>query len=173
MEIEKGEFLGTLSKTFGKEGQMLLKFNPDYSEALKKTELVLIEINNKPVPFFISEIQMRNNNSAIVKFHNYFNTQIVEEFVGCKVYFKLYNNTFPRETALTFDLKGYTLFDVKSGKIGIINELIKYPNNILIQIFKDNAEILVPFSDELVIDVNKLKKTITINIPEGLLGLNL
>ena len=46
MEIKKGEFLGTISKSYSTDGRVLLKFNPDYIEDIKKKE-ALIQLFNK------------------------------------------------------------------------------------------------------------------------------
>ena len=172
MEILKGEFLGTISKTFGKNGEVLLKFNPEYYEVLKKLESILIEIDNIPVPFFISSIEFRNNKSAIITFHNYNHTEMMEEYVGCEVYLENKYYTDSDNPILPFNIKGFKINDRQLGEIGFIENILEYPNNTLIQVIRENKEILLPFNKELIIKADKNKKVIIINLPGGLIDLN-
>ena len=165
MTINKGELIGSLSKTYGTDGRIILKFNPEYFESLKKTELVLIDINNQPVPFFISAIEFRNNRSAILKFHDYNSEEIIQEFVGHKIYFHLKDNGSEKRV-LNENLKGYFVIDKKYGHIGIVQEIIRYSKNSLMRLLNKEDEILIPLSENIIIniDVANIANTEILNI---------
>jgi len=169
MEITKGKFLGTISKTFGKNGEILLKFNPEYFEVLKKTESVLIEIDNVPVPFFISNIHFRNKKSAVITFKNYNHAEIMENFIGCEVYLDSNYTKSIDNPLLPFNIKGFRIVNDKLGEIGYIKNIIEYPNNTVIIVKRHNDEVILPFSEKLILEVDRNKKSILFDVPDGLI----
>jgi len=51
--------------------------------------------------------------------------------------------------------------------------VLEYPNQALFQVFRDGKEILIPIQDEIITAVNREKKQILIDAPEGLIDLYL
>ena len=58
---------GSLLRTFGTKGEIILKFNTDLPEKIKQLESIFIDVDGKLVPFFIVEIKKKSNDSAAVK----------------------------------------------------------------------------------------------------------
>lgn len=172
MKIKSGEFIGTLSKSFGNDGRVLLKHVQGFSDRLKKMELVIIEINNQPVPFFLSHIEVRNSKSAIIKFHDYDNREIIEEFIGCKVYSNESISDISDNSIYSFSIKGFKVIDEINGEIGTISEILEFPKNSLLKIVEGEREFLIPFVKESIVKVNKSKKILNVKIPDGLLNIN-
>ena len=169
MEIEKGEFIGTLSKTYGTDGRILLKFDPVWQYLLNELELVLIEVNNVPVPFFIEDIRFRNNRSAIIKFKDFDSEEIIIEFVGQKIYLDAMSQT---QESNKNDLTGFLVRDNNFGEIGKVDEIIEYPQNAVLKVNYKGREVFIPLSDELIIKIYKKKKIIITDCPEGLFDIN-
>ena len=55
--------------------------------------------------------------------------------------------------------------------IGTIINIIDHPGNTLIEVDADGTEVLIPLNDNTFEHINKSKKQISINLPEGLLDL--
>ncbi|MBN2519398.1 MAG: hypothetical protein JXB17_02740, partial [Bacteroidales bacterium] len=157
--------------TYGTKGQIILKFNPDLYDILKKLELVVIEIHNKPVPFFISHIEFRNNRSAIIKFHDFDSETIFQEFVGHKVYFHDKKDGLQKD-ALYENLKGFSVVDINYGKLGKIVDFIHYSKNIILKVIHEEGEILIPVSENIIINIDVENKVIETNCPLGLIEIN-
>jgi 16S rRNA processing protein RimM len=170
--LKKGEWIGTLSKTFGTAGQMVLKHDPDLIETLQKTELVLLEINHEPVPFFIEYIEIRNASSAFIKFLDFDSEEQVKELIGNKIY--LPSQTSGQKEFHQQDLRivGFTITDPSLGEIGRVESLITYPNNSVIRVINNKKEILIPVNDEIIKKIDKKKRIIMVSLPDGLLDLN-
>ena len=81
--------LATVRKTFGKGGELILKFRPDVPQniidQLNKEEPVFIQLDGIPVPFFLTSIAFRGNDQAMVCFENYLSENLAAEWVGKKV----------------------------------------------------------------------------------------
>ena len=70
-------------------------------------------------------------------------------------------------------LVGYTVEDVNFGKVGIIKAINDSTAQSLFEIDRDGTEILIPMNDAFIKKVDKKKKSILVETPEGLIDLYL
>jgi 16S rRNA processing protein RimM len=66
---------------------------------------------------------------------------------------------------------GFRVKDEKRGDLGIIDRVIELPNNPLLAIKFEDKEILLPISDDIIKKVDRRKKQIEVNAPEGLIDI--
>ena len=69
------------------------------------------------------------------------------------------------------DIIDYKIYNKEGEFIGIAEEIIEIPNNTIIQTSIDGNEVLIPFNENTLIKINKNKKELTIEIPDGLIEL--
>ena len=58
-------------------------------------------------------------------------------------------------------------------EVGKVKEIIEYPTQSLIQIIKDDKEILIPIHEDIVKNVDREGKKICIKAPSGLIDMYL
>ena len=63
----------------------------------------------------------------------------------------------------------FTVFDKNEGEIGMIEEIDFNSIQPLFIIKQKQQEVLVPFVEEFIIDVNHKEKIITVDLPENLI----
>ena len=68
---------------------------------------------------------------------------------------------------------GFSIEDVHFGKVGIIKGVNDSTAQALFEIDKDGQEILIPVNDQFIVKVDRTKKTIIVDTPEGLIDLYL
>ena len=71
-----------------------------------------------------------------------------------------------------FQIVGCSVVTVKGIKVGIVKDLLLIKDNHILEIVKQEKEILIPFTEEICVEVNLRKKKIVIDPPEGLLEIN-
>lgn len=159
--------IGRLGKTHGVKGEVSFQFDDDIFDRVDSDYLVL-DVDGILVPFFIEEYRFRSDSVALVKFEDIDTQQRAAELTGCDVY-------FPRALADEDDtptlamLVGYDIVDAKSKKtVGRIASVDDTTLNILFELEDDK---LIPASEELITDVDKGHKTITIDLPQGILDI--
>ena len=159
--------IGRLGKTHGVKGEVSFLFDDDIFDRVDCDYLVL-DIDGILVPFFIEEYRFRSDSVALMKFEGIDTQQRAAELTGCSVF-------FPRtladedDTPTLASLVGFNLVDAKSGKtVGRIAGIDDTTVNMLFELEDDT---LIPASDELIHDIDMNGKTITMEIPEGLLAL--
>lgn len=160
--------IGKLGKTHGVRGEISFLFDDDVFDRVDADYLVLM-VGGILVPFFIEEYRFKSDANAIVKFEDIDTQERARELTGCDVYFPCALSDSDDETITWASLVGFSLADADSSKpIGRIASVDDSTLNILFEL-EDGR--LIPASEELITDIDKENRTITINIPEGLLEL--
>ena len=179
IKLEEVYKIGRLGKAHGVKGEVSFQFDDDIFDRVDADYLVL-DIDGILVPFFMEEYRFHNDSVCLVKFCDIDTQQRAQELTGCDVY-------FPRALAEEADdepslasLVGFTIINACGGKnadhtvpdgfpVGTIAAIDDSTINILFEL-EDGT--LIPASDELIKDIDAEHRTITMNIPEGLLALH-
>lgn len=168
------KLLGTLSKPHGYKGHMVIIAESSLPDDFEDWESVFVEIDGLLVPFLFDDVNHTHDDSAIVRFEDYENIDLINELLHCRVYAPL--NKFRKKKGRRFeisDLEGYNVIDSTHGEIGVVSEILDYNQNVLLRIDKKGQEILIPAQEPIVENIDSKKKIIYINAPEGLLDINL
>jgi 16S rRNA processing protein RimM len=166
--------IGAIKRIHGVAGEVQLFWLP--TAPINETETlesVFIVIDGIPVPFFITTIRGKNTDISIVKFDEVDSMAAADELVGAKV---LAHMAEPDENGELFldDLVGFTVIDKMGTQVGEITAFEEYATNAVFIVKSSNGkEIILPASPELIVDINEETKTITLQIPEGLLDIYL
>jgi 16S rRNA processing protein RimM len=60
------------------------------------------------------------------------------------------------------------VLDLTLGEIGKVLKVNDQTSQPIIVVINNNSEIMIPLVDDFLIDINRDKKTLTFNLPEGL-----
>lgn len=173
MDKDNCFYIGTILKAHGVSGELVLKVEIDFFDLLiDEMESVFVEIDEQLIPFFISDIDYLNEDTAIILFDDLSDEKKAKEFIGCKLY--LPNDLMPEETSMISDLnhiKGYHVTDTNLGDIGIVSDILQYSFNYVIQVMQGSREILIPASEEIIDEINEENKTVRVTTPDGLIDI--
>lgn len=175
--LRKNDFIkiGRIQKPHGIKGEVILTFDSEIADELEGQETVFIEIDGGLVPFFISQFRYQHSKSAIILFQLAQTEDEIKEIIGQSVYVSKTNKPSNfNETESQLDLTGFVLKDASGKRIGIISDYIDNPDNPLLEVKPEDdskQELLVPLHEELVINFNEQEKTITMDLPEGILDM--
>ena len=159
--------IGRLGKAHGVKGEVSFQFDDDVFDRTDADYLIL-DIDGILVPFFIEEYRFRSDNVALMKFEDIDTQDRAQELTGCDVYFPRVLADEDDAPTLTF-LVGFDVIDAINGKtVGRIAAIDDSTANLLFELADGR---LLPAADELISDIDQFGRTITMNIPEGLLEL--
>lgn len=162
--------LGWFAKTHGYKGELTLKLDVDNPQQYKKLESVFVEINKKLVPFYFENYQLTPSGMARVKIEGIQSDERAQKMVRKSVFLPL--NLLPKLKGKAFyyhEIKGYTAIDTEFDNIGIIQEVMDGHAQDLFRILKDQKEILIPVLDDFIVSIDREKKEILLNAPEGII----
>lgn len=166
-------FLGKIIKPHGYDGKVSVYFDTDEPELYSELKMVFIGINNSPVPYFISYLNM-NSNKAIVKFQDIDNFEEADLLSGKGMFLPL--STLPVLSGNKFyyhEIEGFTIIDKVYGTVGKVKEVLDYSSQAVMQVFNGDKEVLIPVNQQIILNVNREKKEISIQAPDGLIQLYL
>lgn len=160
--------IGRIGKPHGVKGELTMHIDDDVFDRVDADYLILMT-DGLLVPFYMKEYRFRTDNTVLVKFDDIDTMERAAQLTNCDVYFPRHmaDNTKDEYTWAFF--VGFTIIDGNNGKtVGRIASVDDSTQNIL---FCMENNRLIPAAEELITDVDKDHRTITINIPEGLLEL--
>ncbi len=165
------ENIGFIRKTHGVHGEVVLEFEPHFEYSVEETERFFIEQEGLLVPFFLKDggLRFKTGNTAIVTLDLVDTEKYAKRLVGNSVYLYQTEIVDEPEQSLESQFENYLLIDKTIGEIGLISQVDDYAGNIVVTVNFRGEELLIPYNDELVVEINEAQKTITLNLPEGLI----
>lgn len=178
MNLDECYYLGYTSKVHGKQGELNLKIEVDFLEECKKLESVFIQMNKTDtslIPFFISKSQFQNNGTLLIKIDDVNSIADAKGLVGKGVYIP--QNTLPTLNGNQFyhhEVADFKIVDTNYGEVGQLNQILNYPKQAIFEVINaNNKEILIPVADDIIVNIDRVKKIIEVVTPEGLIDLYL
>ena len=165
--------MGRVAKTHGIKGEITIKLDVDDPSAYHDMKYFLLEINKILTPFFVEKI-VNSGDKFFVTIQDIRTVEAASALTGKEVYLPL--EMLPKLSGKQFyyhEIKGFTLVDAEKGELGPINEVIEYPTQAIIQVFKDQKEILIPILDQVIQKVDRKAKKLYVKAPEGLIDMYL
>lgn len=168
METEE---IGYISKTHGLKGHIILRLNELINIDDEAIKSIFLDINGSQVPYFIEECRP-NNTGYIVKLETIDTVDTSKKLIGKKA-FALSDFILENDESLN-EFIGYAIIDTKLGNIGNIAAVDEKTDNAIVKVIHPSGvEIILPFNDDFIIEIDDDLKTIEFNAPEGLIEMYL
>ena len=173
MAYKNNILLGRIIKVSGYEGAVTVKLEKTFTENIPQMESVFLEIEGRPVPFFISGLDYSGADILKLWFEGYDTVEKISEFTGCRIFL---TNGVPDESNKKTDnqlLIGYQVHTQEDQLLGTISDIISNNGQWLLNVISLNKKnILIPFHEDFIISIDRKKKIVVMDIPEGLLEIN-
>jgi len=174
MEKKDCFYLGKIVKKYSFKGEVLVKLDTDEPELYENLDALFLDLRNSLVPFFIESSQFHKSELLRVKFEEVDSEEDADSILKCDVYLPLQFLPKLEDDKFYFhEIIGYSVEDVNFGKVGIIKAINDSTAQSLFEIDRDGIEILIPMNDTFIKKVDKKKKSILVETPEGLIDLYL
>ena len=172
MAYNNNILLGRITKLNGYEGAVTVKLEKIFSENIPRMESVFLEIEGRPVPFFISGYEYSGADILRLGFEDYESIEKVSEFIGCRIFLTTGKSGRTHTDDIT-NLVGYLVLEQNDNFLGTITGIIQNPGQWLLSIASPSEkEILIPLHNDFIVSFNDAKKTIIMDIPDGLTDIN-
>ncbi len=174
MDREDLFYLGYIVKTRGFKGEVSIYLDVDDPCDYKTLESVFVEIQQDPVPFFITSWRLDKKGFASAKLEGIDSEEQAGTLVSTRLF--LPSARLPELRGNQFyyhEVIGFTIVDEHAGKVGTINRVLDYKQNPLFELKVGYKEVFIPINDEIIRETNRAEKTIRVSLPEGLLDIYL
>jgi len=164
--------IGKITSAHGIKGDIILSHQLPLDFDTDLLDAIMIELNPKSyIPFFIKEKKETHDDEMILTLEEIDNREEAKKILNKNVFapptLKIEINIGNQWT----DLIGFRLYDQNKLEIGKIEDVYINGQQILLVVQYKNDEILVPISDELIVENDSKQKKITLEIADGLLEL--
>ncbi len=173
MDTSNYYYLGYIVKPIGNKGMLRVQLetdNPQYYNNLKE---ILVEIHDQLIPYPVKSIHTSDSNTK-VEFKNIDSPELAKLLQGCTLYLPL--SHLPKLKGNQFyyhEVIGFEVSDKNHGHIGKVQTVIDQTSQAILQIDLNGKEILIPVTDEIIKKVDRKKKQLEIDSPEGLIDIYL
>ena len=153
-------------KSNGTDGEIILGLRDIAPEDIDLQEPVFIDFDGLPVPFFIESFVKRGSSRALVRLTGVKNLRDADELAGKLVAVDYFSDEEDGE-----DFIGWTIFNQDGEQIGEVVDYEDIPGNLCLVVDTKEGQALLPFHEDLVLSLDEESKTLTMEVPSGLLHL--
>jgi 16S rRNA processing protein RimM len=166
--------IGYLSKVHGYKGSLKAELNVYVNDKTRHPEFLWINQDGKPVPFLVEKFSEQDEDTYILKLSDIDSEPQASLLKGETIYCEddIFDDYFEEHESLDY-LKEYSVIDSKNGYLGPITDIMENTFQPNLVVSYQNKEVLIPFTEELIVKIDDKKKELVINIPEGLLDIYL
>lgn len=159
--------IGKIGKPHGVKGEVSFQFDDDIFDRAD-ADFLILELDGILVPFFIEEYRFRSDSLALMKLEGIDTQERARELTNCEVFFPREQQD-DEENLSWAAIIGFTVIDEQTNTpVGTIASVDDSTENVLFEL-EDGT--LIPASEDLITNIDTKKRTITIDLPEGLLAL--
>jgi len=161
-------YLGKIVSKFSFKGEILLKLDSDEID-FKKLKTIFLEIDGAIIPYSIDNIKLHKSSLLRIRFENIDNEEKANKIIKIKTYLPI--KDLPKLNGNKFyyhEITNFMVLDLTLGEIGKVLKVNDQTSQPIIVVINNNSEIMIPLVDDFLIDINRDKKTLTFNLPEGL-----
>ena len=174
MTKEECFYLGKIVRKYSFKGELLAKLDTDEPEMYVGMESVFVDFSPNLVPFFFESSQLHKSTLLRFKFEDVDTEEDAEDLIGAELYLPL--NMLPELEGNKFyfhEVIGFTAVDKNFGPIGTITGINDTTAQAIFEIDRQGNQVLIPLIDEFIKNLDKPKKTLHLEVPDGLIDLYL
>ncbi len=164
--------IGKLLKPHGVKGELKCFIEDEYVEDVLKSGLVYVAQGQSSLPYFIESI--RSQNPFLIKLETIDNKEeaVLVAHQKLSVPTNVLSRLIVEESDLEYHfLTGWQMIDQDLGEIGTVDRIEEFPQQEMAFVQQGEAEHLVPLHKDLIVEIDKPSKRITVALPAGLIGM--
>lgn len=161
--------IGKIVNTHGLKGEVKVKIETDFPERFDKGNKVFISLNGDYTPLIISQSRLHKG-MQIVKFEGYESINQVEAWKTANLYIQDSQQSVLAEDEFYYhEIIGCDVYTLEEEWLGEVTSILTPGANDVWVVKKENGkELLIPYIDDVVKEINTEAKTIRIYLMEGL-----
>ncbi len=162
--------LGTVTRSHGLKGSFKVNIHTAGFSPIEKDEPVFIQIEGGPVPFFVEDCSASSHDTWSMKLDDIDTLEQAERLVGRELLIEA-QKLLGVMVDEADELIGYAVIDVEKGAIGVVTGVMETAQHPILEIDNKGTQILVPWVEAIVKDVDDGARVIKIEAPDGLIDL--
>ena len=168
--------IGRYNKPHGVAGEISATIDVDI-DTLKELSCLVSDIDGIFVPFFVNSCRPKSQETVLLTIDGISSEKEVTRLVNRDIYALKRDY---RQESIDNDADGYPLDyfigfelqDADGKRVGEITDVDEQTENAIFIVDRDGDDIMVPATDDLIVEFDLDKKVMVMDLPQGLLDLN-
>jgi len=163
--------VGYILKPHGLKGEVTVNLDPEAPVDFEEVKSFFLERNNRFIPYFTATISVRGE-KAFIKFEEVDSPESAQDISKRPLY--LLKSSRPKSGRGNFyddEIIGFEVTETDGTPLGEITVVTQAGPNRLLTLVHQGKEVLIPVNSPFIRSVNKTKKKITVELPEGFLDI--
>jgi len=161
--------IGKLVSTFGVKGEMIILHHLGKKTSLKNLEAVFIEEKkDEMLPYFIEYAKIKSDKEIFIKLEGINSMESAKKLLQKELWLTEEDFTKQAGKSAPISFVGFHLID-KEKDLGEVAEVIEQPHQVLCKIFIEGKEALIPLNESTLQKIDKKKRQLYVDLPDGLL----
>ncbi len=163
--------IGNSMKPFGNDGAIKVNFSLDIKDFSLKNKFIFFELGGCMIPFRVLEESQNKNHLIVIE--NYTSPEEVNFLRNKSIFFlkselpkSKSSNDVPQMIGFKVMIKSDADFD------GTLLRMEEYPSQMMAIIQSQETEVLIPWNENFISEIDFESRIIHFDIPDGLLNLN-
>lgn len=170
MEISECYKIGYVAKTHGLKGEVTIVLGQECPD-LKSIKSILVERGGQLIPYFINTVSLKGD-KAFLKLEDVDTTEAANALKGSSLFLALKERPkLGRGEFYNDEVIGFEVIDDAKGLLGNVEEVFEQGPNRHLILFMNTKEIMIPVNGPFITGINKTKKRISVDLPEGFLDI--
>jgi 16S rRNA processing protein RimM len=171
MDIEKCYKIGYILKPHGLKGGVTISIDDDGPDDFSSVKNLFVLEDHRLIPYFIESASIKGN-KAFVKFEDVDSPEAAASISKHTIYLPKTERPKSRRGEFYDDeITGFAVEDQVLGSLGEIEGVMAAGPNRLLVLNHQGKEVLIPINSPFIISVNKSRKRVVVNLPEGFLDI--
>ncbi|QEC69028.1 16S rRNA processing protein RimM [Panacibacter ginsenosidivorans] len=165
--------IGKIVSVHALNGEVIIKHALGKKTIFKEGDVIFVEqVKGAYLPHFVTSSKAKTEEETILQFDDIDSREKALKFIKKQVW--LTEEDFAKYAAKNspIALIGFTLLN-EGEKLGIIDEVIEQPHQVLLTIKINGKEALIPLHEETLDNIDRKKKEVHVTLPDGLLEIYL
>lgn len=166
--------IGHYNKPHGVAGEISATVDVDI-DVLQALSCLISDVDGIYVPFFINTYRPKTAETVLLTIDGIDNEREASRLVNHDIYALKSEFQHESEDADGYPLDffiGFELQDVDGTVLGEIIDVDEQTENAIFIVDREGTELMVPASDDLIVEFDLDKKLMVMDVPQGLLDLN-
>lgn len=163
--------IGKIAATHGLRGEVVLQHAFGKKTDLKGLQTIFIEEKKDSfLPYFVEAASLKNNEEVYIKLEGFNSKESARRLSQKEVWILKADFDRYAATSSPISLLGFMMIN-EGEEIGEVIEVIEQPLQVLCKIMYQGNEALIPIHKESLEKIDKKKKQVYVNLPDGLLDI--
>ena len=169
MNIEDFYSIGRISRPHGLKGSVTLTLGPEAPDDPGSLDTVFVSLAGSLVPYFVDTISVKGA-KAYVKFQDVDTLDLAAVLAGVEVFLPKADRPAPEGSGFYADeVTGFVVHEREDHPLGVVAEVIQSGLQRLLVVKEGEKEILIPINGPFILEVDRQRKTIRVELPDGFL----